>query len=517
MTSMPISLTVEKLLDYAENKGLIKGYDRIVARNEIRDLLNITEVPKKNNNKTQVENIEILLKEILDYAVDNNLINDTVTERDLFDVRVMGKLMPRQSEVNNAFWKTVNQKNIKKATDQYYNLSIASNYIRKTRIAKNLNWISQTNYGEIEITINLSKPEKDPVEIEKANKLPKISYPKCYLCLENIGFTGNLNHPARQNHRIIKLKLNDEIWFFQYSPYLYYNEHSIVFNKEHRPMQINKDTFKALFDFIDIFPHYFIGSNADLPLVGGSILNHDHFQGGRHHFPMEAARKEEYYEHSDFKKVNISRIHWPMSVIRLQSKSRKNIINLAVLILKKWRKYTDLSADIKAYSMTDCKLLNHNTITPIVRKKDEYYQTDLVLRNNRKNDEYPTGIFHPHKNLHHIKKENIGLIEVMGRAILPGRLKKELKLIEDVLSNKKSVEKILLVKKMNKHKKWILKLVKKYGTNLDPDQAKKVIKLEVGQKFLQVLKDASVFKNNSDGNDKFNQFMAEMNINRKEV
>lgn len=515
MTSFAISLTVEKLLDYAENKDLISNYDRIVARNKIRDLLNITEVPPENYKKSQIENLEVLLKKILDYAVEKKLINDTVTERDLFDVRVMGKLMPRQSEVNKVFWKTADQKSIKKATDQYYELTKASNYIRKARIAKNLNWISKTDYGKIEITINLSKPEKDPAEIEKAKNMPKTKYPKCYLCLENIGFAGHLNHPARQNHRVIELKLNDEIWFFQYSPYVYYNEHSIVFNKEHRPMQINKESFKALFDFIDIFPHYFIGSNADLPLVGGSILNHDHFQGGRHRFPMEAAEEEEYYEHLDFKEVNISRVHWPMSVIRLKSKNRKSIIKLAVLILKKWRKYSNSSADIEAFSMKDDKMVRHNTITPIVRRNNECYEIDLVLRNNRKNEEYPTGIFHPHKNLHHIKKENIGLIEVMGRAILPGRLKRELKLIENILSGKKSVRKVLLVEKMNKHQKWILDLVEDYGSNLHPDQAEKIIQQEVGQKFLKVLSDASVFKNNSAGKNNFNKFMAELNISIK--
>jgi len=515
LRSSAISKTVEKLLDYAENNKLIFGYDRIVARNEIRDLLYITGAPPEDYEKSQVENLEELLNKILNYAVENNLINDTVTERDLFDVRVMGKLMPRQSEVNNSFWETATQKSIKKATEQYYKLAKDSNYIRKARIQKNLNWITKTDYGEIEITINLSKPEKDPAEIEKAKNAPKTSYPKCYLCLENIGFAGHFNHPARQNHRVIELKLNDELWFFQYSPYLYYNEHSIVFNKEHRPMQINKKTFKALFDFIDIFPHYFIGSNADLPLVGGSILDHDHFQGGKHRFPIEAAGEEEYYKHPDFKEVNISRVHWPMSVIRLKSKNRKNLIKLAVLILMKWREYTDLNADIKAYSMEDGKKTNHNTITPIVRRKNKCYQLDLVLRNNRKNEEHPTGIFHPHKNLHHIKKENIGLIEVMGRAILPGRLKTELKLIEDLLSGKKSVKKVLLVEEMNKHKEWIFDLLEEYGSNLDSDQAEKIIKQEVGKKYLEVLKDAGVFKNNSTGEKNFNKFMDHLNINIK--
>ncbi|MGM0445749.1 MAG: UDP-glucose--hexose-1-phosphate uridylyltransferase [Bacillota bacterium] len=515
MTSFDISQTVERLLDYAEDKNLISNYDRIVARNEIRDLLNITEEPPENHKKYKVEKLEPLLKKILDYAVGKKLINDTVTERDLFDVRVMGKLMPRQSEVNNTFWKTADNKSIKEATNQYYELAKASNYIRKARIEKNINWTSNTDYGKIEITINLSKPEKDPAEIEKAKKIPKSSYPKCYLCLENIGFAGHLNHPARQNHRVIELKLNDEIWFFQYSPYVYYNEHSIIFNKEHRAMQINKDTFKALFDFVDLFPHYFIGSNADLPLVGGSILNHDHFQGGRHRFPMEAAAEEEYYDHPDFKEVNISRVHWPMSVLRLKSKNRKSLIKLSVLILNRWREYTDSSADIEAFSIKDGKRVSHNTITPILRKKDERYEIDLVLRNNRKSEKHPTGIFHPHKNLHHIKKENIGLIEVMGRAILPGRLKNELKLIKDTLSGKKTVKKVLSVEKMNKHQKWILDLVEQYGSSLDPEQADEIIEQEVGQKFLEVLKDASVFKNNSAGKDQFNKFLYELNITFK--
>ena len=420
---------IEKLLVYGEENNLLGAWDSIQARNRIRDILEIKEPPaeefKTYTEEEIPDNPQPILDGLLEYAVENNIINDNITEKDLLDTRIMGAMTPRQSEIEARFYSTADNIGIKAATDDYYNFAQVSNYIRRSRIEKNLNWKAQTDYGQIEITINLSKPEKDPEEIAKAKEQPQSNYPKCYLCLENVGFAGSFNHPARQNHRVVPLKLQNEDWFLQYSPYVYYNEHCIVFHREHIPMHINKNTFAVLMDFIDQIPHYFIGSNADLPLVGGSILNHDHFQGGRHIFPMEEAESTDFYQHPTFPDVEISKLKWPMSVIRLKSEDREDLVNFADKVLEKWRNYSDPELNILAFSSEEGKQKPHNTITPIARKKGEHYELDLVLRNNRRSEKYPDGIFHPHQELHHIKKENIGLIEVMGRAILPGRLKKE--------------------------------------------------------------------------------------------
>ncbi|TDP92776.1 UTP-hexose-1-phosphate uridylyltransferase [Halanaerobium saccharolyticum] len=515
-----VNQLIEKLLVYGEVNDLLGDWDRVAARNQIRDILGIKESPEPALTEDDFEvpaEPQVLLDPLLDFAVEKGLIEDRVTERDLLDTRIMGAMTPRQSEIGRRFYETAEREGIRRATNEYYHFAKASNYIRQARIARDLNWKAESEYGQIEITINLSKPEKDPDEIAKAKEEPQSNYPKCYLCLENVGYPGTFSHPARQNHRVVPLKLQNEDWFLQYSPYVYYNEHCIVFHKEHIPMQIDKNTFAVLLDFIDQLPHYFIGSNADLPLVGGSILNHDHYQGGRHIFPMEEAEAEEFYQHPTFPEVEISRVKWPMSVIRLKAEVREDIINLAAKILENWRQYSDPDLDILAFSQVDGKQKAHNTITPIARKKDGVYELDLVLRNNRKSEEYPAGIFHPHADLHHIKKENIGLIEVMGRAILPGRLKTELNWISSYLSGDLELEELEAKEGLEKHLDWIAELKEEYGINLSEEEAEQVVEVEVANKFSRVLEDAGVYKNNSIGYKGFERFLASVGIEPSEL
>ena len=515
-----VNQLIEKLLVYGEVNDLLGDWDRVAARNQIRDILGIKESPEPALTEDDFEvpaEPQVLLDPLLDFAVEKGLIEDRVTERDLLDTRIMGAMTPRQSEIGRRFYETAEREGIRRATNEYYHFAKASNYIRQARIARDLNWKAESEYGQIEITINLSKPEKDPDEIARAKEEPQSNYPKCYLCLENVGYPGTFSHPARQNHRVVPLKLQNEDWFLQYSPYVYYNEHCIVFHKEHIPMQIDKNTFAVLLDFIDQLPHYFIGSNADLPLVGGSILNHDHYQGGRHIFPMEEAEAEEFYQHPTFPEVEISRVKWPMSVIRLKAEVREDIINLAAKILENWRQYSDPDLDILAFSQVDGKQKAHNTITPIARKKDGVYELDLVLRNNRKSEEYPAGIFHPHADLHHIKKENIGLIEVMGRAILPGRLKTELNLISSYLSGDLELEELEAKEGLEKHLDWIAELKEEYGINLSEEEAEQVVEVEVANKFSRVLEDAGVYKNNSIGYKGFERFLESVGIEPSEL
>ncbi|MGP3779856.1 UDP-glucose--hexose-1-phosphate uridylyltransferase [Halanaerobium saccharolyticum] len=515
-----VNQLIEKLLVYGEVNDLLGDWDRVAARNQIRDILGIKESPEPALTEDDFEvpaEPQVLLDPLLDFAVEKGLIEDRITERDLLDTRIMGAMTPRQSEIGRRFYETAEREGIRRATNEYYHFAKASNYIRQARIARDLNWKAESEYGQIEITINLSKPEKDPDEIARAKEEPQSNYPKCYLCLENVGYPGTFSHPARQNHRVVPLKLQNEDWFLQYSPYVYYNEHCIVFHKEHIPMQIDKNTFAVLLDFIDQLPHYFIGSNADLPLVGGSILNHDHYQGGRHIFPMEEAEAEEFYQHPTFPEVEISRVKWPMSVIRLKAEVREDIINLAAKILENWRQYSDPDLDILAFSQVDGKQKAHNTITPIARKKDGVYELDLVLRNNRKSEEYPAGIFHPHADLHHIKKENIGLIEVMGRAILPGRLKTELNWISSYLSGDLELEELEAKEGLEKHLDWIAELKEEYGINLSEEEAEQVVEVEVANKFSRVLEDAGVYKNNSIGYKGFERFLESVGIEPSEL
>ena len=393
---MNINLEIKKLVRYGLENNLIEKEDEIFARNCILETLCLDDYEEVQDETFEI-NLEEILKNILDFAVEKKLIENTIVHRDLFDTKLMSCLTPRPSEVVKNFQKKY-EKSPETATAWYYNFSQKTDYIRRYRIEKDIKWTCETEYGVLDLTINLSKPEKDPKAIELAKKLPQSAYPKCALCYENEGYAGRLNHPARQNHRIIPVNLQNEEWGFQYSPYVYYNEHCIVFNKKHTPMIINKNTFEKLFDFLKIFPHYFIGSNADLPIVGGSILSHDHFQGGNYEFAMARAEIEKHFTVCGYEEVETGIVKWPMSVIRMRHSDEKILINLADLILNKWRSYTDKDAFI--FAETDGEL--HNTITPIARRKNDKFELDLVLRNNITTDEHPLGVFHPHSNLHHI-------------------------------------------------------------------------------------------------------------------
>ncbi len=507
-------LQIEKLIRYGLNNNLIEGWDTLIVRNQLLNMFRLNQPYNKKIELDNNESIQEILDPLVDYAYKKDLIEkNSVTFRDLFDTKIMGELMPRQSEISNKFWNLTKEKGIKSATKWFYNLSWKSNYIRADRISKNEKWSYDTEYGELEITINLSKPEKDPDDIAKAKSMESSDYPKCALCPENAGYPGRLDHPARDNHRLIPIRLEKEQWFFQFSPYVYYNEHSIVLAKDHEDMRIDKDSFKKLFDFIEEFPHYFIGSNADLPLVGGSILNHNHFQAGNHIFPMDGAENLKKYNHKDYSDVNISRLKWPLTVIRLSSKSNSQIIDLATKILSKWRKYSDSTNNIIAKTEVNGEKKEHNTVTPIARiNSNNEYELDIVLRNNRKNDEYPDGIFHPHKDLHHIKKENIGLIEVMGLAILPGRLKNELKIINEYLTGNRKYQSKEIPEEIKAHQQWLEDLFSKYGDNLNEDGAFKILEKEVGNKFKNVLEDAGVYKLNEKGKNGFERFLAQVGV-----
>ena len=493
-----INREINRLINFALQKGLISEEDRIYSINMLLGTLNLNEFEEENIDET-LDNPTEILENILDYAVSKNMIENSTTERDLFDTKVMNCVMPRPSEVINIFSRLYKE-DPKHATDYYFDLSIASNYIRKERTDKNIVWKTSTPYGDLDITINLSKPEKDPKEIAKAKLQKASSYPKCLLCKENEGFYGNLNHPARQTHRIIPLNLNDTKWFLQYSPYTYYNEHCIVLNSEHIPMKINRTTFENLLGFVEQFPHYFVGSNADLPIVGGSILSHDHYQGGRYTFAMENALLEKSYVIPGYEKVTVGRLKWPMSVVRLISDNKDNLLNLADHILSTWRKYSDATVDILSNTNNE----PHNTITPIARYKNNKYELDLVLRNNRTSEKYPLGLFHPHEEVHHIKKENIGLIEVMGLAVLPARLKNELNIIKNaLLDGEKDISTNEIV---SKHAKWYNYIINKYSSFTE-DTIMEILKEEVGLKFQEVLTHAGVFKRDEKGLEAFDKFI----------
>ncbi|ANE46982.1 galactose-1-phosphate uridylyltransferase [Paenibacillus swuensis] len=507
------ALQIERLLAFAQRRGLVDELDVIPSRNALLDLFGIPEpyagapLPEESLD-SPVEVLEALL----DYAASAGLLEaDTLTHRDLMDARIMGLLMPRQSEVVRRFRDTTETRGIEAATDAYYQFSTDSNYIRMDRIRKNQYWLTETPYGELEITVNLSKPEKDPREIALLKNVQQSNYPSCLLCVENVGYAGRLNHPARQNHRVIPLTLTEEAWNFQFSPYVYYNEHSIIFHNEHVPMKMSSKTFARLLDFLDSFPHYFIGSNADLPIVGGSILNHDHFQGGRHTFAMERAKTVTSFSHRDYPGVKGFIVEWPMSVIRLSGQDKESLLKLASSVFAHWCDYSHPMLDIAAYTETDGTRTPHNTITPIARRNAAgEYELDLVLRNNRTSQEHPDGIFHPHQDLHHIKKENIGLIEVMGLAVLPGRLKEELEQISAILTGAKELSEGLKQDPehpLYKHTEWIRAMVTSYGTSMQADEAEAAVRKEVGLKFLQVLEDAGVYKQDLPGQAAFRRFM----------
>lgn len=488
---------IKALADYAEQKGLIEKDDRVFAINAVLALL------KKNDYNENAAAFDGALCDILsglcDEAVKNGSIEDSVNERDLFDTALMGCFTARPSEIRRTF-NALYAKSPEKATDWFYKLSCDSNYIRMDRIAKMLKWqYEDEEYGTIDITVNLSKPEKDPKSIAAAKNAPQSGYPKCNLCKESEGYAGTATFPARQNHRIIPFEIDGESWFMQYSPYVYYNEHCIVFNGEHTPMKIEKATFGKLLEFITRFPHYFVGSNADLPIVGGSILSHEHFQGGKYEFAMERAPIEKELVFKGFENVEAGIVKWPMSTIRLLSEDKKALAELADKILLAWRGYTDENAFI--FAETDGIL--HNTITPIARRRGEKFELDLVLRNNITTEEHPLGVFHPHAELHHIKKENIGLIEVMGLAVLPPRLKDELKAVADALVNGTDLAADPLTAS---HATWAEEIKKNYA-DINADNADKIIRDEVGRVFAAVLTHAGVFKRDENGQKAFMRFI----------
>ena len=487
---------INRLLNFAKQQALMSQSDEIYSANRLLDLLHVAEFVPEEINET-LETATPILENILDYAVAEKIIDNTVNKRDLFDTRIMDCVMPRSNEVIRKFRKDYNEYP-QLATDNYYKLSIASNYIRKTRIDKNIVWISGTEYGDLGLTINLSKPEKDPRDIAKAKTVKSTGYPKCLLCRENEGFAGHAGHPARETHRLIPLNFRGHQWFLQYSPYTYYNEHCIVLNSDHIPMKISRDTFENICDFISEFPHYFVGSNADLPIVGGSILSHDHYQGGHYTFPMAMAPIEKKYSFKDFPNVEGGRVNWPMSTLCIKSENREELINLAEKILNAWRSYSDESVRILA--QTDAP---HNTITPIGRRRKAAYELDLVLRNNRTSEEHPLGIFHPHAEVHHIKKENIGLIEVMGLAVLPARLKDEMSHVKENLL--KGTDDISGFEDIAKHTDWYKKIREKYA-NINEGNADKILRDEIGIVFSKVLTHAGVFKRDEKGQAAFDKF-----------
>lgn len=448
--------------------------------------------------RTTVEKIDyyLLIEDMLDYAVKVGLIEDNITERDLFDTKIMNCIMPRPSEVVNKFYQLYDE-NKQKATQYFYDLSIHSNYIRKARTDKNIKFSHYYKYGDIQISINLSKPEKDPKEIAKAKLAKSTGYPKCLLCKENVGYAGNMNHPARQTHRIISLDLNGKTYNFQYSPYVYYNEHCIIFNNEHVPMVINRQTFENLFTFIEKFPHYMIGSNADLPIVGGSILTHDYYQGGRHRFPMQDASVIKEIEIKGYENIKVQMLNWPLSTLRLTADDKEVLVDLSDKILNHWINYDDVSCDILSHTND----VRHNKVTPIARMDNNRYQIDIVLRNNQTNDEHPLGIFHPHAKYHHIKKENIGLIEVMGLAVLPARLKDELECLKLCLLKKKCIDDL---ESLKKHKEWFEYL---QTLEFDEQSIDEFIEKEVTKKFVSVLENAGVYKMNQKGIEGFTRFV----------
>lgn len=550
MTMKDICTLILELVSYGKNKGLIDTADEVYTTNRLLELFQIDEykldnssdaqnVNQQDDNNQNVRELHFILEDMMDYAIENGIMeNDTITYRDLFDTKIMGLITPPPSVVRAKFNELLNgdsgsnSADAKKATKFYYDFSKATNYIRADRIVKDEKWITSTEFGDLDITINLSKPEKDPRDIAAAGKAKKSGYPACLLCMENEGYAGHFSHPARQNHRIIPITLDGEEYFLQYSPYVYYNEHCIIFNKKHIPMKINKSTMKKLLSFVEMFPHYTAGSNADLPIVGGSILSHDHFQGGGYEFPMVRAPYEKEFSVNGYDDVKAGIIKWPMSTIRLQGDDINRIVELADHILGSWRKYTDKDAFIFAETGGE----PHNTITPIARIRQagnpnnkfdaskDVFELDLVLRNNITTDENPLGVYHPHAEYHHIKKENIGLIEVMGLAVLPARLKKEMASLQEAILNGTN---LYSDESLVSHIEWAMNLLPKYGYEVKTDNSTtaivtklpegskeeiavslhNIIKNEIGFVFAGVLEDAGVYKRTTEGELAFMRFV----------
>lgn len=489
---MSIYREIKRLINYGLQNNLFEIEDEIYVRNKILDILNIDEYEDIEMEDEFLDTPTEVLNNLLNYAYENKVLeSNTPIYRDLLDTKIMDSLMPRPSEVIKNFYSKYEDSK-EEATSYFYSISKACDYVRTDRIAQNLVWKTSTEYGDLDITINLSKPEKDPKAIAAAKNLPPAKYPKCLLCKENEGYRGRVNHPARQNLRIIPMELKNDRWFLQYSPYAYYNEHCIVFAGDHIPMKITKDTFDRNLEFVEKFPHYFIGSNADLPIVGGSILTHDHYQGGNYKFAMDKSSDYINFKIEKYSDIDLSIVKWPLTVVRLKGKNRYEISELGENILNHWRNYTDSEVDLYAYTND----IPHNTITPISRKDGEYFILDLVLRNNRTNDKYPDGIFHPHKELHNIKKENIGLIEVLGLAVLPARLKEELETIKKALLNKE--ENIDQYKDISIHSNWYKEILNN-NTDINISNIDKIIEDEVGNVFKKVLEHCGVFKWNDNG------------------
>ncbi|MCR5221539.1 MAG: UDP-glucose--hexose-1-phosphate uridylyltransferase [Lachnospiraceae bacterium] len=495
-------LYIAALAEYAVSSGLIPEEERIYSTNLLLDVLGLHEYEKPSEEgkvRELAKDFEAILKFLLDDAAARGLIEDSIAYRDLFDTKIMKCFVPRPAEVIRNF-KEKYQKSPQEATDDFYRLSKASDYIRTYRIAKDIKWKVPTSYGDLDITINLSKPEKDPKAIAAARTAKQVSFPKCQLCVENEGYAGRIDHPARENHRIIPVKICGKDWGFQYSPYVYFNEHCILLNKEHVPMTIDREAFEKLFDFIRQFPHYIIASNADLPIVGGSILTHEHFQGGRYDFPMAKAAVEETVTVKGYEDVSVGILNWPMSVIRIGSKDPERLVELADHILKSWRAYTDEEAFI--YAVTDNE--PHNTISPVARKRGEVYEMDLALRNNITTEERPLGVYHPRPEYFHIKKENIGIIEVMGLAILPARLKTEMELLEKGMQNGAD---LYADEQTQKHAEWAEEILKRRKEEITPDTIHEILQEEIGKVFALVLEDAGVFKRTESGRKQFLRFL----------
>ena len=497
---MKIETCIDSLVSYAMNRGLAEPVDHQVLTNRLLDIMRLDDY--ELSDEPQSEDLEEILAGILDYAVAHGLCEDNITARDIFDTRIMGAVTPMPREVVRTFREKY-ARSPETATDWYYRFSCDTDYIRRYRIAKDMRWKYPSQYGEMDITINLSKPEKDPKAIAAAKNAPQTAYPKCQLCRENEGYAGRMNHPARANHRIIPITICGEDWCLQYSPYVYYNEHCIVFNSQHVPMKIDRSAFEKLLDFVKDFPHYFVGSNADLPIVGGSILSHEHFQGGHYQFAMEKAGLEKEVCFKGFEDVKAGIVKWPMSVIRLDGSDPQRLAELADKILTCWRGYSDESVGVVAFSDGE----PHNTITPIARRHGELYELDLVLRCNITTPEHPLGVFHPHADKHHIKKENIGLIEVMGLAVLPSRLKQEL---TDLASAIVSGTDIAADAVLNKHAPWVEELKKQY--TFTEENALDIILKETGRVFTEVLEDAGVYKNTPEGRAAFLKFIGAVNV-----
>lgn len=492
-----LNKSISRLVQYGIETGLLPECEKIYATNLLLDLFHEDSYEEPEEKAENID-LESVLKELLDEAVNRGLIEDSIGYRDLFDTKMMNCLVPRPAQVQKEFWDAY-EKSPEAATEYFYKLSQDSDYIRRYRVKKDKKWTVESPYGTIDITINLSKPEKDPKAIAAAKNAKNNAYPKCQLCMENEGYAGRLDHPARENHRIIPITINESKWGFQYSPYVYYNEHCIVFNGEHTPMKIDRAAFTKLFDFVKQFPHYFLGSNADLPIVGGSILSHDHFQGGHYTFAMAKAPIEMKVTIPGYEDVEAGIVKWPLSVLRIRHQDEKRLIDLADHVLKAWRGYTDEAAFI--FAETDGE--PHNTITPIARMKDGMYELDLTLRNNITTEEHPLGVYHPHAQYHHIKKENIGLIEVMGLAVLPARLKDEIELLKEYILEGKDIRSN---EKIEKHADWVEKFLPEYE-EINADNIEEILQQEIGKVFVHVLEDAGVYKCTEEGREAFMRFI----------